>query len=187
MTLLGVVACACSSAPEPVAPEVVVPAEMRPPSAGGRAVELPTIEEELASQPADSGGVPIRPGFKATPPSQPVIPKIGFGGCLRSPLCRLEGLCSPQAGGALCIAADDDDCNGSDACLGGRCTARDGGCIAGSDEDCRESWACKGWGRCAHDGDESCIAVSLADCRASTRCRREGECLLHGDECAKGP
>jgi hypothetical protein len=99
-------------------------------------------------------------------------------------MCGFEGLCSPSEGG-LCIAASDADCKPSDACHGGRCTAKDGLCIAATDEDCRTSWACKGWGRCFHDGHEACAAKLVADCRASTRCQREGECKLVGDVCAK--
>lgn len=83
------------------------------------------------------------------------------------------------------MAASDDDCKGADACLGGRCTARDGLCIAADDEDCQGSVACSGYGRCVHDGDEACVAEAEADCRASTRCQRLGECRLADGECVK--
>jgi len=105
------------------------------------------------------------------PPSQVVTPPNDFGRCLRSRMCQYEGFCTPNAEGQ-CIAANNDDCRPSDACLGGRCTAKNGLCVAGSEEDCRSSWACKGWGRCGFDGSEACVATSEADCVASTRCRR---------------
>ena len=183
---LALAACQPSAArpPEPIP---VVPADLRPPS-DGVAVDTPTLDDADRPPPAPVATVPLREGYSSKPPDKPVTPSRGYGACLRSPLCKLEGFCSPtpdKTGDELCIAADDDDCAASDACLGGRCTARDGECIAGSDEDCLESWACKGWGRCAHDGDARCIAVSAADCRASTRCQREGECTLAGEECVK--
>jgi hypothetical protein len=120
------------------------------------------------------------------PPDRVVTPPSDFGQCLRSRMCQFEGFCSPSDEGQ-CIAASDDDCKGSDACLGGRCSARNGVCVAASDEDCRGSWACKGWGRCNFDGTDACIATSAADCAASTRCQREGECRLAGDECVARP
>jgi len=173
----------CGGRPEPNAPEVViVPEELRPhdDDAG-----MPTLSERLAEdEEPTASSTPLRSRPATGPPRQPVTPQLGFGGCLRSPLCRLEGLCSAQPDG-LCIAEDDDDCSGSDACLGGRCTARDGVCVASNDEDCRKSWACKGWGRCYFDGDAACMAKDAADCRASTRCQRQGECVLRGNECAK--
>lgn len=183
---LALAACHPSTAPADDPSAVVIPTELRPPSAGGWDAETPSLDR--ATEPSDppSDRSHLRPGARAGPPSAPVTPGASFGPCLRSPLCRLEGLCSPNDEG-LCVAADDDDCKASDACLGGRCTARDGTCVAGSDEDCRQSWACKGWGRCAHDGDAVCIATDEADCRASTRCTREGECVLVGDACAVGP
>jgi hypothetical protein len=116
------------------------------------------------------------------PPDHAVTPPLNFGSCLRSRMCQFEGFCTPNHHGQ-CIAATDDDCKPSDACLGGRCTAREGRCVAGSPEDCRDSWACKAWGRCTFDGGEACVATSEADCIASTRCRREGECVLEGDAC----
>ena len=172
----------CGAPPEPQTPDVVVvPDELRP---GGN-VSTPSLRERF-DEPEEprSSAAPLRHGRVAAPPGQPVTPQRSFGGCLRSPLCELEGLCSPRDDG-LCIAEDDDDCHGSDACLGGRCTARDGVCIASNDEDCRTSWACKGWGRCFHDGDAACMAKNVADCQASTRCQRKGECALRGDECVK--
>ena len=158
-----------------------MPEELRPRDG----VTTPSLTErfvEPETRPPSSDH--LRRERAAAPPDQPVTPRRAFGGCLRSPLCGLEGLCSPRDDG-LCIAEDDDDCSGSDACLGGRCTARDGVCVASNDEDCRESWACKGWGRCFYDGEAACMAKDVVDCRDSTRCQREGECALRGDECVK--
>src|SRR5262245_64798482 len=93
------------------------------------------------------------------PPDETVTPPSDFGQCLRSRMCQFEGFCSPSPEGQ-CIASSDDDCRPSDACLGGRCTAKEGRCVAGSEEDCRGSWACKGWGRCSFDGSEACVATS---------------------------
>ena len=175
--LVAIVAGCATTAP----PEVVIPPpELRSPGAGGKSLGPSTFDERAADEPDDPAIVtPI-----GAPPAAPVTPGQTLGACLRSPLCKLEGFCSPNAGG-LCIAADSDDCAPSDACLGGRCTARDGECIAGSDEDCRGSWACRGWGLCSHDGDAGCVATSASDCRASTRCQREGECRLARDACVK--
>ncbi|MEQ9323181.1 MAG: hypothetical protein RIF41_28700 [Polyangiaceae bacterium] len=170
-------ALGCGPPAEPQAPEVVVvPEELRPRGD----VATPSLRERF-DEPEGSSSTHLRRG-RAAAPDQPVTPGRSLGGCLRSPLCGLEGLCSPRDDD-LCIAEDDDDCRGSDACLGGRCTAKDGVCVASNDEDCRESWACKGWGRCFYDGDAACMAKDAADCRASTRCQREGECALRGGEC----
>ncbi|MCA9620755.1 MAG: hypothetical protein KC731_17145 [Myxococcales bacterium] len=177
-----VLGCAGSPPPEVVVP----PVELRSPRHGGAPLGPSTFaadEDEEPGEPFEGADLAIVTPT-GSPPSKPVIPGATTGACLRSPLCKLEGFCSPNAGG-LCIAADSDDCAPSDACLGGRCTARDGECIAGSDEDCRGSWACRGWGLCSHDGDRSCIATSAADCQASTRCQREGECRLADAACVK--
>ena len=119
---------------------------------------------------------------RGPPPDHPVTPPADHGQCIRGRMCQLEGFCSVGETGQ-CIAASNDDCRPSDACLGGRCTARDGVCVAASDEDCRDSWACKGYGLCAHDGSDACVANSEDDCRASTRCARLGECRLEGGAC----
>jgi hypothetical protein len=119
------------------------------------------------------------------PPDRPVAPPPDVGTCLRGRMCDLEGLCSASEDHGNCIAATNDDCRPSDACLGGRCTAKEGRCIAASDEDCRSSWACKGYGACHHDGNEACIATSVGECAASTRCKREGYCDLAAGECVK--
>jgi hypothetical protein len=114
----------------------------------------------------------------------PMAPPADYGRCLRSRMCQLEGYCSPGVAG-LCVAASDDDCKPSDACLGGRCSARDGRCVASNDAECRSSWACKGYGRCDFDGDEACMATSAVDCARSTRCQRVGECRLARGECVR--
>jgi hypothetical protein len=132
----------------------------------------------------DDEGYLIQGHESGSPPDDPVAPPLDIGGCLRSRMCQLEGFCSPNTEGT-CVAANDADCRPSDACLGGRCTARDGHCIAANDADCRESWACKGYGLCRHDGDEACMATSEDDCRASTRCAREGECTLAAGACVR--
>jgi len=172
--VMGLTACAgapppqTEPAPMAMAPMVPAPSSAREPSSSATGGVTPAVE-------------PPRRVF--APPDEPVAPRADFGKCLRSRMCQFEGYCSPDANGQ-CIAQSNDDCRPSDACLGGRCTARDGVCIAGSEEDCRGSWACKGWGRCSHDGDDSCIATSQHDCQVSTRCQREGECTLQGDVCA---
>jgi hypothetical protein len=121
---------------------------------------------------------------RGEPPSQPVRPPSDHGQCIRGRMCQLEGFCSVGEGGQ-CIAASDDDCAPSDACLGGRCSAREGLCVAADDDDCRESWACKGYGLCHHDGDQACMARAEDDCRASTRCARLGECRLDQGACVR--
>lgn len=150
--------------------EAEAPARVPPPPEGGWTLVNP---EPDAPRP-----------LRGPPPDQPVRPPNDFGKCVRSRYCQLEGFCTEREGG-LCIAATDDDCEGSDACLGGRCTARDGHCIAADDDDCRGSVACSGYGRCAHDGDEACMAISADDCQASTRCQRLGECRLEDGACIK--
>ena len=134
---------------------------------------LPAFTEE-ASEPR----LPARAAAPGVPPT------AAMGWCMRSRMCELEGLCTPSEGD-LCIASADSDCEGSKACLGGRCSARGGVCVAANDEDCRESWACKGYGRCNFDGTDACMATSDADCRASTRCQRERECRLADGVCSK--
>ena len=158
---------------------VIVPEDVQPRGYGAAAPR--SSQAHIESTPSSA---PLRQGRANAPPGESVTPERRFGGCLRSPLCGLEGLCSPREDD-LCIAEDDDDCRGSDACLGGRCTAKDGVCVASNDEDCRDSWACKGYGRCFYDGDVACMAKDVADCQASTRCKREGECVLRGGECIK--
>lgn len=167
-TIAPLVACGGVATPPP--PEVEVRRE-------------PVNREALETSLAPSAAKTERRA-SGPPPEQPVAPPAAIGQCLRSRMCGFEGLCSPGEEG-LCIAASDEDCDGSDACHGGRCSARDGVCIAATDEDCRGSWACKGWGRCFHDGQGACQAKLAEDCRASTRCSREGECQLAGDVCAK--
>jgi hypothetical protein len=182
MVLLTCAACA------PATPRPAIPTALLPPPSGGT---MPASQWEAEAKPAPPPASPkasgpewARADFAPPPPSTPVSPKAGYGQCLRSRLCELEGMCSPDADGQ-CIAASSEDCRPSDACLGGRCTAHQGVCIAASDKDCRGSWACKGWGRCSHDGHEACIATAQVDCQASTRCSREGECTLRGDACEK--
>ncbi len=155
------------SAPPPTpppspAPLVTVPSQM-----------LPAFTEEPPEP---------RRQVRIAPPGTP--PTAAMGWCMRSRMCELEGLCTPSEGD-LCIASSDSDCEGSKACLGGRCSARGGLCVAADDEDCRESWACKGYGRCNFDGTDACMATSDADCQASTRCQRERECRLADGVCVK--
>lgn len=173
-------------APEPVAPTIVVPESLKPPPPGSPALPLLTLapprEPPVEARPSDDEPPVAAP--RTRPSGGPIVPPPVIGRCLRSRLCQLEGLCSWTDDGR-CVAGSDDDCRPSDACLGGRCTAKEERCVADSDADCRGSWACKGWGRCDHDGDESCVAESAADCRASTRCQREGECTLRGGACVK--
>ena len=164
---------ACEQQPAET-PSIHVPDALKPPRSGSPGPRLDSLEERY------SDGVPER---RLPPPGQPIVPPSDWGGCLRSRMCQLEGMCTP-GGEGLCIAADNDDCKPSDACLGGRCSAREGRCVAATDEDCRGSWACRGWGRCSHDGSEACMATSAADCLASTRCKREGECRLLAGACA---
>jgi hypothetical protein len=166
--MLGLVLACQSTATQEAAP----PIEVRREPANRAALNADPLRERLDEREA----VP--------PPNGPVIPQADFGRCLRSRMCGFEGLCSPSEG-ELCIAASNADCKDSDACRGGRCTAKDGVCIAASDDDCRTSWACRAWGRCFHDGHEACSAKLAKDCRKSTRCQREGECKLVGNVCAK--
>lgn len=166
-------AVGCGAAPGP-------PAQIHD-SEADEPIETATIAP-FAPERFDADGVDRRPQL---PPNQSRTPPKAWGQCLRSRLCELEGLCSPGPD-SLCIAESDDDCRPSDACLGGRCSAKEGRCVAATDDDCKTSWACKGYGRCYHDGDEACMAKSEEDCRASTRCQREGECSLSGGECVAG-
>lgn len=122
---------------------------------------------------------------RGPPPSDPVRPPADHGQCIRGRMCQLEGMCSLGEEAGQCVAASDDDCRPSDACLGGRCSARDGICVAASDDDCRGSWACKGYGLCAFDGEAACMATRDEDCRASTRCARLGECRLEQGACVR--
>jgi len=178
--LLSQLPAACATGRPPAGPAAVV--QIDPDQDADPLPPLEATGEErarLAQEQADE--LFRRPGsFR----SGPVAPKHDFGKCLRSRLCELEGLCTPTDDGR-CIAASNDDCRPSDACLGGRCTASEGRCIAGSDADCQGSQACQAWGRCAHDGQGLCIARSAADCQASYRCQREGECLLRDGACVK--
>jgi hypothetical protein len=149
--------------------------------------EVPSAEpsdpDALFTPPPNAPGAIVRPRSGA-PPNQPVRPPMDHGRCIRGRFCELEGFCSMDAQGQ-CIAATNEDCKPSAACLGGRCTAFEGRCIAANDDDCRGSWACKGYGQCHHDRDEACMAKDEAECRASTRCQREGFCKLAGGECVK--
>ena len=165
----AIVGCAPTPAaqPAPRTPEVASPQLVVPP------VETPNTEELISAPPA--------PAFHR-PLGSPRAGNVGF--CLRSRMCEWEGLCSAR-GEDLCIAADDADCEDSKACMGGRCSARDGVCVAANDEDCRESVACSSYGRCNFDGADACKAISEEDCRASARCTRLGQCRVVGDVCGK--
>lgn len=168
------------------APATVTPAqpivEVTPPA--------PTASGPLRSTQAaaanPTSSQPTRHPGPTTSALAPSKPPLDFGRCLRWRMCEYEGLCSPTAQGG-CVALRDDDCAPSDACLGGRCSARNGRCVATSDRECRASLACTSWGRCSFDGRDACMASTAADCLASARCRREGECALQDGVCVKPP
>ncbi len=166
---------------------IVIPESLKPPAPGSPGPPLLTLapqQQETEPESAQPESAQPRTPSHRRAGAGPVVPPPVIGRCLRSRLCQLEGLCS-GTGDGRCIAGSSDDCRPSDACLGGRCTAKDERCVAGSDADCQGSWACKGWGRCHYDGTDSCVASSATDCQASTRCPREGECTLRGGACVK--
>ncbi|MEM9696507.1 MAG: hypothetical protein AAGA56_28450 [Myxococcota bacterium] len=172
--LLSVVGCTANPRPTSAssgAPPVEASLRAPPP--------LETLQRDFG----DAEAPEARPR-SGPPPDRPISPQLDFGRCLRSRLCELEGLCTSLDSGK-CIASSDDDCRASEACGGGRCTAREGRCVASNDADCRSSLACSLHGACAFDGDEMCHAVSRADCQASTRCRDFGECALTDGACTK--
>ncbi|MBW2529579.1 MAG: hypothetical protein JRI23_35705 [Deltaproteobacteria bacterium] len=182
--LLGSAVAGCQSAAAPpdnptvriAAAQYLQPVPVRQPS--NRSAPPP-----VAVPPAERREPPT-PTATAVALLTPVNPPLNWGRCLRWVLCQYEGLCTATDDGR-CIAADDEDCRPSDACLGGRCTAKDGQCMAGSDADCRGSRACSDWGRCFHDGHGVCMAAQVSDCQASNRCRHLGECTLLDHACVR--
>src|SRR5262245_45564121 len=129
LALSVLVAAGCSSA-QPAEPRAAATTAVEP-----RARRMPAFE----AGPAEPESFLVDAAAVGQPPEDPMSPPLDIGGCLRSRMCELEGFCSPNEEGT-CIAANDADCRPSDACLGGRCTARNGTCIAANDTDCRESW-----------------------------------------------
>ncbi len=102
--------------------------------------------------------------------------------CAASDACLEGGRCVARAG--LCVALTDASCEASEGCAeAGACIARDGQCLVASDAACQQSAACAREGLCALD-DGICVVGSAHDCEASERCRSEGACGLRGGACA---
>lgn len=88
--------------------------------------------------------------------------------------CKDLGHCSAVDGS--CIAAHDEDCEGTALCRSlGYCTAEKGECKLRKDEDCQKTDLCKSEGHCTLR-DDQCQVASDADCKRSTACTSEHRC-----------
>ena len=111
-----------------------------------------------------------------------------YGACLNDgpnrcvtgcePLCKTEGLCTPDHSQGLECLAKFNDCREASICREfGRCSAVNGYCIPISDEQCRQSAECGIVGRCKAVNNE-CMPTSDMDCIRSWGCIFDKKCYL---------
>lgn len=126
-----------------------------------------------------------QPGQADSVRSEVSIEKEGYAGGCPEHLCKVIGLCVPQAGSPTwgCVV-DDASCAKCLFCLeSGQCWAKNGYCDAVSrpGQPCSTSCACAMSGRCAEQANGTCRASSDADCLASQQCKEQGLCVFYPD------
>jgi hypothetical protein len=140
--------------------------------------------EEPIAEPSPSAELPASSDERPTVVSEVTIPKVDP--CRDAQACSYHGRCVfEEEGDGDCVAARDEDCRASTACLDwGACSLEQGRCVSRDKDDCRASWHCRVHGRCTPK-DGRCVVDGNSDCGRSERCKYHRQCEARRGRCVR--